>query len=162
MKRIRLLIISLVVVLTALVAVGVAAAQDQGRIGGTVYLDENANDERDTGEPGVESVTVHFSNETYETSVVTAPDGRYSWSAAGGATWTVTVIPPEGYEAIQASRDVFMDIGGEEASVDFGLVTEGTTLPESGASIPPIFAAIGLIGLFVVGIIFVVIGRRQR
>jgi hypothetical protein len=161
-KKIRLLIVVTFVMAVALLAASATGAQDEGRIGGTVYLDENADGVRDTGEPGVEAVTIHIGNETYETSMTTAPDGRYSWRAAGGATWTVTVIPPEGYEAIDPVREVFMDIGGEVGDVDFGLVTEGTTLPTSGAPISPAIAAIGLVGLLVVGVALVVIGQRRR
>lgn len=161
-KKIRLLVVVTIVMALALLAASVAGAQDEGRIGGTVYLDENADGVRDTGEPGVEGVTIQIGNETYETSMTSAPDGRYSWRAAGGATWTVTVVPPEGYEAIEPVREVFMDIGGEEGNVDFGLVTAGTTLPESGAPIAPAVLVIGLAGLLVVGVVLVVVGQRQR
>jgi len=161
-RKVRLVMVTAIVMAMALLVVSTVGAQEQGRIGGTVYLDENANGVRDAAEPGVEAVTITIGNETYQTSMTTAPDGRYSWRAAGGATWTVSVTAPEGYEAVDPVREIFMDFGSEIGDVDFGLVTEGTTLPVSGAPISPIAAAIGLVGLLVVGVVVTVIGLRRR
>ena len=153
-----------------LLSVGVApvVAQNEGQIGGIVYKDRNGNGIREEGEPGLKSVEVSFESGDWSTTISTDDNGAFS-IGVNPATWTVTVIPPEGYTIDEPSREVFIEKAGDAVTnVEFGLVPvtdtgdeEGDVLPESGGIISSRVVIGGLVGVLLVGIALVVIGQRR-
>ncbi len=76
--------------------------QTLGTIGGTVFLDADANGVQDAGEWGMSGVAVHLRNATGE-RIATAEtfshacEGLYIFSGALPGNYTVEVVLPEGY-----------------------------------------------------------------
>ena len=79
-----------------------AGSLTAGRVGDRVWLDENGNGLQDSGEPGVENVTVILLRvaadytETEAARTVTDANGRYRFSAVRPGTYRVRFELPEG------------------------------------------------------------------
>jgi hypothetical protein len=73
-----------------------------GTIGGTVFLDANADGVQDPGERGLSGVAVHLLDDSGE-QVATAEtfahacEGLYIFGGVPPGNYTVEVVPPEGY-----------------------------------------------------------------
>ncbi|MBI3362931.1 MAG: hypothetical protein HY023_17655 [Chloroflexi bacterium] len=93
---------------TLLVALGLllyprpARAQENGFVSGVVFLDANGNGARDPGEIGVANAAVNFASGSNAATEVTNTDGTFQHTTPLG-TWTVTVVPPAGYQVVGAS-----------------------------------------------------------
>ncbi len=146
--------------------VGTVAAQSEGQISGIVYADKNGNGVREEGEKGIKDVEVTFSSGGWSTTINTTDTGSFS-IAVNPATWTVSVKPPQGYTAPDASTEVFIEKAGDVISnVEFGLVPKldsasGETLPASGGIVSTEVLVGGLVGMMAIGGILVVIGQRR-
>ncbi|MCK8518888.1 SdrD B-like domain-containing protein [Methanoculleus sp. 7T] len=73
-----------------------------GTIGGTVWLDSNADGVQDPGERGMSGITVYLFNATGGKVATTetfshACEGLYIFSGVSPGNYTVEVVPPEGY-----------------------------------------------------------------
>lgn len=73
-----------------------------GTIGGTIFLDADANGVQDSGERGMSGVAVHLLGAAGE-RIATAEtfahacEGLYIFSGVLPGNYTVEVVPPEGY-----------------------------------------------------------------
>jgi hypothetical protein len=157
--------IAATVVLLGVLMLGAApaAAQSEGQIGGIVYIDENGNGIRETGEEGLGDVEVTFDSADWNTTINTGDNGAFS-IALNPATWTVTVAPPTGYKAPKSSVEVVIRNAGEAVTnVEFGLVPleDGEVLPAGGAPISSSVMIGGLVGVLVVGLALVVVGQYR-
>lgn len=81
---------------------GPGAEKSIGTIGGTVFLDADANGVQDPGEWGMSGVAVHLLSATGERSATAetfshACEGLYIFSGVLPGNYTVEVVPPEGY-----------------------------------------------------------------
>jgi hypothetical protein len=91
---------------------------DTAVVYGTVFADSNANDVRDTGEPGIPGVAILLDG----ASTVSNGGGAYSFMVPAPGTYTVTVVPPPGYVPVSpVSRVVFCNPYGSY-DVDFGII----------------------------------------
>lgn len=171
MKRLLLgLSIAAAVILLGAFATRPASAQSEGTIAGIVYLDENRNGQRDTGEDGLLDVEVNFATSGWDTTINTDGSGAFDIEL-NPATWTVTVLVPEGqYEATtDESVDVLLESAGDAVTdVEFGLAVlqasgdgDGEVLPDSGAPISETTLIIGLVGLMALGGVMVYFGQRK-
>ena len=73
-----------------------------GSLSGSVYLDANRNDTRDTGEPGLSGVQVVLTGTTtggapVTRTTTTGPGGTYTFPDLPAGTYTVTELQPTGY-----------------------------------------------------------------
>lgn len=107
---------------------GVGEEKTLGTIGGTVFLDADANGVQDPGERGASGVVVHLLDTAGE-RIATAEtfayacEGLYIFSGVPPGNYTVEVVPPEGYDFTVPG----MGVPGETAStVD---AANGTTTP---------------------------------
>jgi hypothetical protein len=140
-----------------------ASAQSEGQIGGIVYIDENGNGIRETGEEGLNDVEVTFDSGGWSTTVNTGSNGAFS-IALNPATWTVTVKPPTGYKAPKSSVEVVIKNAGDAVTnVEFGLVPleDGEVLPAGGAPISSAVMIGGLVGVLIAGLGLVVVGQYR-
>jgi hypothetical protein len=138
-----------------MVSIAPAAAQSEGQIGGIVYEDTNGNGIREEGEEGLDDIEVKFDSGGWSTTLSTGDNGAFSLNA-NPATWTVTVLPPEGYTAPKSSVEVFISQPGDAVTnLEFGLVPSesGEVLPASGGVVSEGVLIGGLIGLLVAGLL---------
>lgn len=118
---------------------GLIFDETTGSIGSRVFRDLNSNGIQDTGEPGLEGVTVQLldgaGNVIAETTTI--EDGRYRFPGLSGGTWTVRVIAPTGFDFSAADQgtddsldsdvddrgqvDVTIVDGQDDDTVDAGL-----------------------------------------
>ncbi len=70
-------------------------------VSGFVFIDGNANQTRDTGEPGIPGVTVTLKNSGGTTvgTVATSPDGSYTFNNVAPGTYSLVETQPTGYAA---------------------------------------------------------------
>jgi len=168
-KRTWLIILLLVLSL----AIGVAAVQAQtnGAIRGTIYQDTNSDGVCGAGDPIIASVPVEFAPDGGQTiTLVSGIDGTYGLVAATLGTWRVTAVAPSGYTT--TSEPTIVVVLNEEnpvaEGINFCLAQSGatptppTTLPESGAAVPPTLLAAAILGavLLFAGIGLIVRDRR--
>ena len=169
-KRIWLTVM-LVVLLLAIGVTAVQAQEVKGAIRGTVYNDTNADGVCGDGDPTLASIPIDFAPDGGQTiSLITGADGTYGLASVTLATWRVTVKPSAGWVATSQSTIVVV-LSTEQPvaeNVNFCLATSTTgsvpptTLPESGASTPPVLliAAVMGVALLVAGTVLIV--RDQR
>ncbi len=144
-----------------------AAAQSEGRIGGIVYEDTNGNGIREEGEEGIKDVEVKFDSGGWNTTISTADSGAFSLNV-NPATWTVTVLPPAGYDAPKESIEVFISAPGDAVTnLEFGLVAvtdedSGEVLPDSGGVVSETIIIGGLATLLGVGVVLVAVGQVRN
>ena len=165
----RIFFLAVLVALTlalsvALGGVDLAAAQNEGQIGGIVYEDNNGNGIREEGEIGLKDVEVVLDSGGWSVTISTREDGSFS-VAVNPATWVVTVIPPSGYTIADPDREAYIEKAGDAVNnLEFGLVpvtgTDGDVLPDSGSVVSFRVIIGGLIGVLVIGVILVVFGQR--
>jgi hypothetical protein len=164
-----------VLLVVLLLALGVTAVQAQttvkGAIRGTIYHDTNADGVCGDGDPTLASIPIDFAPDGGQTiSLITGADGTYGLASVTLATWRVTAKPPEGWvTSSQATITVVLSTEqpvAENANFCLAQTTTGTTppptLPESGASVPPVLlmaAALG-VALLIAGTGLIV--RDQR
>jgi hypothetical protein len=99
---------------------GPGAEKSIGTIGGTVFLDADANGVQDPGEWGMSGVAVHLLSATGERSATAetfshACEGLYIFSGVLPGNYTVEVVPPEGYAFTVPGRG---EPGDTASSVD--------------------------------------------
>jgi hypothetical protein len=136
----------LLVVLTcglSLFAARPPALAQSGAISGLVFADGNGNGLHDPGEEGVAGVTIAFSGVGEPVTGMTNADGSYFFTASLG-TWTVTITPPPGFEAVNGPTQAVTIAAAEQSMVlDFGLrpiqmlPTETSPPPPPGPSETP-------------------------
>lgn len=140
-----------------LLVIGVTAVQAQtvkGAIRGTVYNDTNADGVCGDGDPILASIPIDFAPDGGQTiSLITGADGTYGLASVTLATWRVTVKPPAGWVATSQSTIVVV-LSTEQPvaeNVNFCLASTGSvppaTLPESGASVPPMLLITAALGV---------------
>ncbi|UCG24432.1 MAG: hypothetical protein JSW55_00030 [Chloroflexota bacterium] len=149
-----------VLLVVLLLVIGVSAVQAQttvkGAIRGTVYNDTNADGVCGDGDPTLASIPIDFTPDGGQTiSLITGADGTYGLASVTLATWRVTVKPPAGWVATSQST-ITVVLSTEQPvaeNVNFCLAqtttgtTPPTTLPESGASAPPILLITAVLGV---------------
>jgi hypothetical protein len=96
-------------------------SEDPGIVVGTVYVDENGNDQPDPGE-GLQGVTVTLQSETGVAAAltltdVTDSDGEYRFTSIPVGEYTLSFAPPAG----------FAPIGGAEVTVTAGQTVTAPT-----------------------------------
>ncbi|MGC8951420.1 SdrD B-like domain-containing protein, partial [Chloroflexus sp.] len=94
-------------------------------VGDRVWLDTNGNGVQDAGEPGITGVTVRLTGtdidgNTVDRTIVTDANGTYRFDNVQPGTYTITVMPPDGYVISAKNR------GGDD-STDSDLNPSGTT-----------------------------------
>lgn len=150
----------LALIVTLSMGIHVAAAQSEGRIAGIVYHDKNGNGIREEGEEGLADVQIKFDSGGWSTTITTAENGAFSIQL-NPATWIVTVIPPSGYTAPEPTTQAYIAYAGDAVTnIEFGLV-RSTALPASGGMISTPVIVAGLLGIMVIGVVMIVVGRRQ-
>ena len=178
-KRIWLTILLVILLL----AVGVTAAQAQttnGAIRGTLYNDTNADGVCGEGDPTVSGVPIDFTHSGGHTITLTsANDGTYGLASVSLGTWSVVAKPLEGWATTSASPIVVTLTAEVNAvnNINFCLaqvtatqpiaptptpVPPPTTLPESGAELPPtlLIAVVAGALLLVTGMVLIFRERR--
>jgi hypothetical protein len=142
-KKNALLII--IVLVLSLIPGLVLAQSSNGSIRGTVYDDQNADGKcSGTGEPGLAGVPIKFVSGETTVFLESGQDGTYGLVAAGFSTWEVTAEPSSEW-VVSSLNPVFVTIDETNSSaegVDFCVAKTGAVppvLPESGASIAPVF-----------------------
>lgn len=89
-------------IVSAAVPAGTEYEKTAGTIGGTVFLDADANGVQDSGEWGMSGVAVHLLDAAGE-RIATAEtfahacEGLYIFSGVLPGNYTVEIVPPEGY-----------------------------------------------------------------
>jgi protocatechuate 3,4-dioxygenase beta subunit len=139
--------------------------QPLGTIGNLVWLDLDENGEFDSEtEPGLSGVTVTVSGTGGTFTTVTDENGGYYFDSLPPGTYTVSVTPPDGVEAVYDFdgvgtpnlTTVTLAAGGANLDVDFGynigenLLTAdigGRVWDDADASGAPNFPEVGLPGL---------------
>ncbi len=92
------------------------------QINGSVYFDENTNNEYNFGEGGVPQAKIHVMPGDF--LITTDANGYYYLDVEPG-DYTLTVIPPDYYTAQYPSIDITIDEMGQiESQVDFGLMAQ--------------------------------------
>jgi hypothetical protein len=149
-----------VLLVILLLALGVTAVQAQttvkGAIRGTIYQDTNADGVCGDGDPTLASIPIDFAPDGGQTiSLISGADGTYGLASVTLGTWRVTAKPAEGrVTTSQATITVVLSTEQSVAeNVNFCLAqstsgsTPPTTLPESGASAPPILLITAVMGV---------------
>ena len=135
----------LIILVLSLMPSLVLAQSSNGSIKGTVYEDQNADGKcSGTGEPGLVGVPIKFVSGETTVFLESGQDGTYGLVAAGFSTWEVTAEPSsEG--VVSSMNPIFVTIDETNSAaegVDFCVAKTGAVppvLPESGASVAPIF-----------------------
>ncbi|HOI12341.1 MAG TPA: SdrD B-like domain-containing protein [Methanoculleus sp.] len=111
MSRLRYISILAAIIVSAFVFGSIASAavpagteyeKITGTIGGTIFLDADANGVQDSGEWGMSGVAVHLLDAAGE-RIATAEtfahacEGLYIFSGILPGNYTVEIVPPEGY-----------------------------------------------------------------
>ena len=115
-----------------LVSGGAASAnfgdQEQGGISGRVFNDMDGNGIRDTGELGMEAVTVTLLDSSSHTlqSTATAGDGSYRFSDVSPGNYTVRETDPEGFTSTTSNSVGIILVSGGAASANFGDQEQGS------------------------------------
>jgi hypothetical protein len=149
-----------VLLVILLLALGVTAVQAQttvkGAIRGTIYQDTNADGVCGDGDPTLASIPIDFAPDGGQTiSLISGADGTYGLASVTLGTWRVTAKPAEGsVTTSQATITVVLSTEQPVAeNVNFCLAqstsgsTPPTTLPESGASAPPMLLIAAVLGV---------------
>ncbi|WP_287904487.1 SdrD B-like domain-containing protein [Chloroflexus sp.] len=94
-------------------------------VGDRVWLDANGNGVQDSGESGIEGVTVRLTGtdidgNTVDLTRVTDANGNYRFDNLQPGTYTITVTPPTGYVITAANR-------GSNDSTDSDIDSSGAT-----------------------------------
>ena len=104
--------------------------QNGGRISGTVYVDTNGNQTRDTGELPLPSVTVFLDTNNNgikdpgELSTTTLNDGSYSFLGLKDGSYTVQAVTPATY--VSQKPQIITISGGSNATASFGFYKYAT------------------------------------
>ncbi len=158
-KRIWFTVLLVLLVL----AIGATAVQAQtnGAIRGTLYQDANADGICGAGDPTISGVPVDFTPDGGQTiTLVSGSDGTYGLASVTLGTWRVSARPLEGWVTTSLTPIVVVLSAGQPTSenVNFCLaqgttssptptpVPPPTTLPESGAFLPPTLLAAAVLG----------------
>jgi ELWxxDGT repeat protein/VCBS repeat-containing protein len=106
--------------------------EGQGELAGVTFLDANANGVRDSGEAGLQGVSVYLdanNNDVLdagETATTTDAEGRFLFQVLPGTYTVRTQVSPGHYTtlpAVSASYTVAVEVGRETAGLDFGEAT---------------------------------------
>lgn len=181
--RKRLWITLLVVVLLLVTGVTVVQAQQQnGSIRGTIYNDTNADGvcgAAGTTDATISGVPIQFTHQNGHTVTLTSGnDGTYGLAGVSVGTWSVAVQPLQGWRTTSLSP-IVVTLTAENNSVgnvNFCLAqvtatqpiaptptpVPPTTLPESGATAPPILLIAAGLGalLLIAGMALIINDRR--
>lgn len=175
--RKRFWITLLVVVLLLVTGVTVVQAQQQnGSIRGTIYNDTNADGvcgAAGTTDATISGVPIQFTHQNGHTVTLTSGnDGTYGLAGVSVGTWSVEVQPLQGWRTTSLSP-IVVTLTAENNSVgnvNFCLAqttatatpVPPTTLPESGATAPPILLIAAGLGalLLIAGMALIINDRR--
>ena len=99
---------------------------EAGAVSGTVFEDLNGNGIQDTGEPGINNVTVKL-NTTSSTVQTTATTeiGTYSFTGVAPGSYTVQETDPNGYSSTTSNRVAISVSAGGAATANFGDLSQG-------------------------------------
>lgn len=150
-KRIWL---TLLVVLLLLVGATAVQAQENGAIRGTIYNDANADGVCGEADETVSSVPVKFTHSGgYNVTLNSGSDGTYGLAGVTVGSWTVEVQPPTGWRATSKTpltvnlTAAANSVGNVNFCLAQGTASTPTTLPASGAVVPPILLVTALTGV---------------
>lgn len=177
-KRIWLTVL-LVLLLLTIGATVVQAQATNGAIRGTLYQDANADGICGAGDPTISGVPVEFAPDGGQTiTLVSGADGTYGLASVTLGTWRVAAKPLEGWVTTSLTPIVVVLSTAQPTSenVNFCLaqgttsnptptpVPPPTTLPESGAVLPPALLAVAVLGgvLLLAGMGLIVRDRRAN
>lgn len=174
-KRLWLTVL-LVLLLLAIGATAVQAQATNGAIRGTLYQDTDVDGICGAGDPTISGVPIDFAPDGGQTITLTSgADGTYGLASVTLGTWRVAARPLEGWVTTSLTPIVVVLSTGQPVSenVNFCLAqgTTGsptptpppaTTLPESGATVPPSLLAAAVLGavLLFAGMGLIVRDRR--
>lgn len=111
-----------------------------GPISGVVFLDDNRNGQRDTGEAGVSGRLVQLKRDgVVRDNVTTGSDGRYNFATVEPGAWQVTLSAPPSYGVTTAwGNPATVTVNGSDRlAVDFGLALGVTVTPTPTATRTP-------------------------
>lgn len=143
----RIIVFLLILIVVTLAPGMVFAQTSTGSISGKLYEDQNADGKcSDTGEPGLAGVPIRFSSGDTTVFLESGQDGTYGLVAAGFSTWEVTAEPSSDW-VVSSLNPLFITIdetNPRAEGINFCIARAGVvppTLPESGATIAPVFLA---------------------
>ena len=161
--------LTLLVVLLLLVGATAVQAQENGAIRGTIYKDANADGVCGAGDETVAGVPVKFTHSGgYNVTLTSGSDGSYGLAGVTVGSWTVEVQPLTGWRATSETpltvslTAAFNSAGDVNFCLAQGTSTTVTTLPATGALVPPallVAAAAGVL-LLVAGLALILRERR--
>jgi hypothetical protein len=161
--------ITLLVVLLLLVGATAVQAQENGAIRGTLYNDANADGVCGEGDETISGVPVEFTHSGgYNVTLTSGTDGTYGLAGVTVGSWTVEVQPLTGWRATSESplsvnlSAEFNSAGDINFCLAEGTSTTPTTLPASGAIVPPtlLIAAVAGVLSLVAGLALILRERR--
>jgi hypothetical protein len=165
MKKYAWIILVMVMTLTV-GTMNVFAQDDRGNISGRVYNDLDGNGVcAGTGEPGVGGVGIQSASiEGNQMAVTTQSDGNYQLTTVTFGTWTVCVVPGDGWR-VTSSQDQQVVVNNENrepTGIDFCITQIQTVPPDGGAPIaqPLAIAALAGFGLLMAGFVVLWLGKR--
>ncbi|MBW4447299.1 MAG: carboxypeptidase regulatory-like domain-containing protein, partial [Spirirestis rafaelensis WJT71-NPBG6] len=111
--------------------------QQQGTLGDTVYNDTNGNNTQDTGEAGINNVTLNLigagpdgqfgTPDDITRTTTTDSNGRYSFPGLPAGNYRVTVNNPSGFTPTQTQPNAIALATGQNVdTVDFGFTGQGS------------------------------------
>ncbi len=105
-----------------------------GSISGFAYVDSNGNGVKDSGEPGIQSVTITLSGGATQ---VTAADGSYTFTSLDGGGYSVSAPDSAGTNtrSTPSPLTVTLVAGGSVPNVNFGYVPPIATVQCSKATV---------------------------
>lgn len=175
------LLITVLLLFSLGLGIGLISAQERGSIRGAVYQDVNGDgvcvETGVDGENPVPDVDIEFVSSDEETVVnlKTGDDGTYGLVAAGQSIWRVTAKPDPTKWFVTSENPLFVpvlpDDGLIQTDVNFCIAGGGTTgnaviiLPESGAAaqtVPFWLVATALGGLSLLFLGILLEGRRRN
>ncbi len=125
-------------------------------ISGSVYADEDADGERDVGEPGVEGIEVSLLGRDTSRLVSTDSGGRFEFSAVPAGSYRIEIITDSKRTVTTPDHLLTVTSGTALAGVDIGVALAPSPAPIW------LFAAAALLIVGLAGLTGFGIGRRRR